>query len=268
MKERMLPFREFNIKPSPRRRPGSGFLAGLLLLAGSVLAADPVGQAIDATVQTNREAKASQQKIEQLDDQTRALVERYRNALFQAQQLGAYAEQLEKLSQGHEAQRASLQQQLAETDVTSRQILPLLSQMVDSLEKFITLDLPFLKIERSERLVSLKKLMADPSAPLAEKYRRVLEAYTIEAEYGRTLGAERAQVADVETDLLRVGRIALFALTLDGRGALRWDAPSGQWEELPGRYRKQVRLGLKIAREAAAPDFLTLPMPVPAGAKS
>lgn len=253
---------------SSRRKPASSFLALLFALAGSVFAADPVGQAIDATVQTNREAKASQQKINQLDDQTRALVERYRNALFQAQQLGAYADQLEKLADGHEAQRASLEQQLTETDVTSRQLLPLLSQMVDSLEKFITLDLPFLKPERSERMVALKKLMSDPSAPLAEKYRRVLEAYTIEAEYGRTLGAERAQVAEVEADLLRVGRIALFALTLDGRQALRWDAGSGQWEELPGRYRKEIRRGLKVARELTAPDFLALPMPVPARVKS
>lgn len=240
----------------------------LALAATLALAADPVGQALDATVQTNREAKASQQKINQLDDQTRQLVERYRNALFQAQQLTAYADELEKLATGHEEQQASLRQQLAETDVTSRQLLPLLSQMVDSLEKFITLDLPFLKPERSERLVALKKLMADPSAPLAEKYRRVLEAYTIEAEYGRTLGAERTQVADVEADVLRVGRIALFALTLDGSEALRWDPSSGQWEELPGRYRKQVRRGLKVARELTAPDFLTLPMPAAAGAKS
>ena len=103
--------------------------------------------------------------------------------------------------------------------------------------------------------------MDDPEAPLAEKYRRVLEAYQIEAEYGRTLGAERGQIGDRQADLLRVGRAGLFYLTLDGDEAGRWDAKAGKWEELPGRYRKEIRRGLKLARETAAPDFINLPMP-------
>src|SRR5882672_8504689 len=158
-----------------------------LLIASVVLAADPVSEAIDATVQTNRDAKASQQKINQLDDQTRAALEKYRGALVQQQQLTAYAQQMQKLVEAQDTQRASLEKQLGEVDVTGREILPLLARMVDSLEKFVTLDLPFLKQERTERVAGLKKVMDDPEAPLAEKYRRVLEAYQIEAEYGRTL---------------------------------------------------------------------------------
>jgi hypothetical protein len=135
--------------------------------------------------------------------------------------------------------------------------------MVDSIEKFVSLDLPFLKQERNERVAGLRKLLDDPSSPLAEKYRRVLEAYQIEAEYGRSLGAERGQVDDRQADLLHVGRVGLFYLTLDGSEAGRWDAKASKWEELPRKYRKEVRRGLKIAREISAPDFISLPMPVP-----
>ena len=237
-------------------------LGVLLIAAGAALAADPVGDAIDATVQTNRDAKASQQKINQLDDQTRASLEKYRAALVQAQQLTAYAAQMEKLAQAQDTERASLEKQLGEVDVTAREILPLLARMVDSLEKFVSLDLPFLKQERNERVAALHKLMDDPDSALAEKYRRVLEAYQIEAEYGRTLGAERGQISDRQADLLRVGRAGLFYLTLDGDEAGRWDARSGKWETLPGKFRKEIRRGLKIARETAAPDFINLPMPV------
>ena len=123
-----------------------------LLVASVVLAADPVSEAIDATVLTNRDAKASQQKINQLDDQTRAALEKYRGALVQQQQLAAYAQQMQKLVEAQDAQRASLEKQLGEVDVTGREILPLLARMVDSLEKFVTLDLPFLKQERTERV--------------------------------------------------------------------------------------------------------------------
>jgi biopolymer transport protein ExbB len=237
-------------------------LIAALLAAGAAVAADPVGEAIDATVQSNRDAKASQQKINQLDDQTRAALEKYRAALVQTQQLTAYAQQMEKLAQAQDIERASLEKQLTQVDSAAREILPLLTRMVESLEKFVSLDLPFLRQERNDRVTAIRKVMDDPSTSLAEKYRRVLEAYQIEAEYGRTLGAERGQVDDRQADLLRVGRAGLFYLTLDGDEAGRWDAQAGKWETLPGKYRREIRHGLKIARETAAPDFITLPMPV------
>lgn len=230
---------------------------------GVAWAADPVGQAVDQTIQTNRENKASQQKIDQLDDQTRAALEKYRNALVQAQQLSAYAAQVEKLAAAQDTERAQLEQQLGQVDVSAREILPLCTRMVDSLEKFVSLDLPFLKQERNDRVAALRKLLDDPDTPVAEKYRRVLEAYQIEAEYGRKLGAERSQVGDRQVDLLHVGRVGLFYLTLDGDEAGRWDASASRWEKLPGKYRREVRKGLKIAREISAPDFISLPLPVP-----
>ncbi len=243
--------------------PGVRLLAALLIgTAVAAMAADPVTEAIDATVQTNRDAKASQQKINQLDDQTRTGLEKYRAALVQTQQLTAYAVQMEKLAAAQDTERAALEKQLTEVDVTARELLPLLVRMVESLEKFVSLDLPFLKLERNDRVAALKKVMDDPSTPLAEKYRRVLEAYQIEAEYGRTLGAERGQIDDRQADLLRVGRAGLFYLTLDGDEAGHWDAKSGKWETLPGKYRKELRRGLKIARETSAPNFINLPMPV------
>ena len=240
----------------------SRFVLAALCISVAAAAADPVGEAIDATVQTNRDAKASQQKINQLDDQTRAALEKYRSALVQAQQLTAYATQMEKLAAAQDAERARLEKQVGEIDGTARELLPLLARMVESLDKFVSLDLPFLKQERNERVAALQKLMDDPDTVLAEKYRRVLEAYQIEAEYGRTLGAERGQVGDRQADLLRVGRAGLFYLTLDGDEAGRWDAKAGKWETMAGKYRKEIRRGLKIARETAAPDFINLPMPV------
>src|SRR5438093_695647 len=106
-------------------------LAALLIGVGvAASAADPVNEAIDATVQTNRDAKASQQKINQLDDQTRAALEKYRSALVQTQQLTAYAAQMEKLVQAQDTERANQEKQLTEVDVTAREILPLLVRML------------------------------------------------------------------------------------------------------------------------------------------
>ncbi len=232
-------------------------------------APDKIEQALKATIDANRASADSQRRIDGLDDSTRTMLERYRAATWQAQQLSVYAKQLEQLLGAQQAEKTSLQQQLVEIERTERELTPLMLRMLDSLDKFVTLDLPFLKQERRERVDNLKRLMADPEATSAERYRRLLEAYQIEIDYGRSLGVERAQVGSEgtarEVDVLRVGRASLFYLTLDGEEAGRWDAPAKRWEPLENEWRGSIRKGLRMAREITAPDVLHLPMPVAAG---
>lgn len=238
----------------------------LLCWAGLAAAQNaPVDKALDATEAAQRAARASQKRVDQLDDQTRALLERYRAATWQAQQLNVYAEQLEKIQAGQAQEKASLTRQLVEMERTEREILPLMLRMLDSLERFVQIDLPFLVTERSERVANLRRLMADPEANLAEKYRRLLEAYLIEADYGRSLGAERAEIRGQVVDLLRVGRVALYALTLDGEVGLYWDAAQQGWQPLDRGSLREVRNGLRIARDTAAASLLVLPVPAATG---
>ncbi|HSW14519.1 MAG TPA: DUF3450 domain-containing protein [Solimonas sp.] len=236
--------------------------AAALAVAGASAQTDPVGRAIDATVQTNQASAASQQRVNQLDDQSRAMLERYRAATWQTQQLRVYAHQIEPMLASQEAEKQALQRQLSELDRAGGDMTPLMLRMLESLEKFIPLDLPFLQDERRERIAGLRRMMADSETATAEKFRRVLEAYQIEVDYGRALGAERTQIDDRLVDMLRVGRSAMFALALDGGDAWRWDAEARKWQPMERRYTKDLRAALKMARETAAPDLLTLPMPV------
>lgn len=255
------------------RRARSAVLAGLAagLWTGwstVALAQGGTAPAVDATVQANRASAAAQQQIDQLDDQTRALLERYRAALWQTQQLNVYVQQIGPLLATQDADRASLQQQLQQFAGSSHDLTPLLLRMVDGLDKFVALDLPFLQQERRERISLLKHLMTDAATPQAEKYRRVLEAFKVEADYGGTLGAERMQLdaanGNKVVDVLRLGRVALYSLSLDGGDAAVWDAQARQWHGLSGRYRSAIRAGLKIAHETAAPEVLVLPVPAAA----
>ncbi len=232
-------------------------------------APDKLDQALKATIDANRAAAASQQRINSVDDTTHTMLERYRAATWQAQQLSVYAKQLEQLLGAQEAEKISLREQLVEIDRTERELTPLMLRMLDSLDKFVTLDLPFLKQERRERVENLKRLMADPDATSAERYRRLLEAYQVEIDYGRSLGVERSQVGEDgesrEVDVLRVGRASLFYLSLDGDDAGVWNASAKKWEPLASKWRTPIKKGLRIAREISAPDVLHLPMPVAVG---
>lgn len=244
-------------------------MAGLIAGSAALVALaqnDPVTRAIDQTVQSGRAGAASQQRINSLDDQTRGMLERYRNALWQTQQLRAYASEIEPLLAQQDAEKQALRQQLADLDRAGGDLMPLMLRMLDSLEKFRALDLPFLVDERRERVENLRRMMTDPATPTAEKFRRILEAYQIEADYGRNFGAERGTVDERLVEVLRIGRTALFAVALDNEQAWRWDAQGKRWEPLPGRYVREVRKGLKIAREMAAPDYVVLPMSTGTGA--
>ena len=77
------------------------------------------------------------------------------------------------------------------------------------------------------------------------KFRRILEAYQIEADYGRTLGAERAEVEGRTVDVLRIGRTEMYYLSSDGDRAGYWDAGAGKWLELQRKYFGSVKHGLK-----------------------
>ncbi|MGH8447337.1 MAG: DUF3450 domain-containing protein [Solimonas sp.] len=238
------------------------FCLALLVAAGGAQAQnDSLGKSLDTAQQTQRAAVASQQRVDQLDDQTRALLERYRSASWQSQQLTVYAQQLNELLTQQAGELASLRQQLTDLDRAGQDLMPLMLRMTDSLDKFVALDLPFLKDERRERIVRVKSALGDPQVNAGEKFRRILEAYQIEIEYGRTLGVERIDSDGETLDLLRVGRVALYALAPNGSRPRMWNAATGKWDPLSRGHAAAISEGLKMANEHVAVNLLELPIP-------
>jgi hypothetical protein len=139
--------------------------------------------------------------------------------------------------------------------------------MIDSLDAFVQLDVPFLEDEREERILDLRKLMFRADVTESEKYRRIMEAYQIENEFGRTIEAYRSTLVregrEVSVNFLRVGRIALVYQALDGSEAGVWNQAERRWESLDDSHRNAIRDGLKIARKQVAPDLLRIPLPAP-----
>jgi len=125
------------------------------------------------------------------------------------------------------------------------------------------LDVPFLKEERARRIATLRETLDRADVSTAEKYRRILEAYTVEMEYGRTLEAYEGKLGEGEetrtVNFLRIGRVALLYQTLDGDETGYWDVDKKDWVE-DSDYKRAVKDGLKIARKASAPDLLIAPV--------
>jgi hypothetical protein len=239
-------------------------LTALLLLACAPVMATALDAALDEGQRLAAEAKASQARIEQLDDASRAMLDEYRNALQQAEALQGYNAQLRELVVAQRQELAGYQAQLDGIERTQEAVTPQMRRMVEVLGEFIAADLPFLADERSDRLAQLQDLLPRADVSLAEKYRRILEAYQVESDYGRTLEAWRGELPQADgtrsVEFLRLGRVMLYYQTLDGHESGWWNGQTRSWQSLDGSARRPLRQAIAIARQEQAPALLELPV--------
>jgi hypothetical protein len=222
-------------------------------------------------IEADRAAIASQERVSELSDETRDLLLQYRNYLSEAQTLREYTEQLETQVESQGAEIEFVKGQLVEIETTSQVVLPLMQKMLDALDRFVRLDVPFQLEERRRRIDALAETMQRADVTLSEKYRRILEAYQIEIEYGRTLEAYQGRLGEEAggrtVRFLRIGRVALLYQTLDGEETGYWDAEQKRWV-VDDSYRSAVKHGFAVADKVGAPDLLRAPVPAPAESPS
>ena len=238
-------------------------LVALAMVSGGTLAQN-LGD-IQTSVEANaRDGVSSQARVDALDDQTNELTREYRAALKQLASLREYNAQLEKLIAAQKAEMTSIRRQIDEVTNVDRTIMPLMFRMIDALEQFVELDTPFLASERKQRVAALRALMDRSDATPAEKYRRILEAYEIENEYGRTIevyeGEMNIEGTDRTVSFLRIGRVALIYQTLDGKDSGVWNPQAAAFTDLDGDFDSELRSAMRIAKQQAAPDLMVVPL--------
>ena len=226
---------------------------------------------VQEQIATDEAARASQERINRLDDETQKMLSEYRRALADTESYSIYARQLEAQVESQKTEMAAMQQQLVEVETTSREVAPLMERMLATLEQFVALDVPFLQHERRDRVAKLNEMMGRADVTISEKFRRIVEAYQIEMDYGRTVEAYEAKLGD-EADartvkLLRIGRVGLLYQTLDGQETGYWDAGQKKWV-VDDDYAHAFQEGIAVARKTRAPEMMILPVPAPREARS
>ncbi len=221
---------------------------------------------VDAATEINQSAEQSQVKINQITDQIEDKLQQFKTINKETDGLRIYNQQLRKQIASQQQEMRDLNSAIDEVSVVERQITPLMLNMIEGLEQFIALDVPFLPQERSQRITDLKSMMDRADVAPSEKFRRVMEAYQVEMDYGRTLeayaGLHTIGGQERNVDFLRIGRTALVYQTRDASLQGTWNKQTSQWEELPSSYRTQVTKGLRMAKKQMAPDLLMLPIAV------
>ncbi|MCY3623781.1 MAG: DUF3450 domain-containing protein [Gammaproteobacteria bacterium] len=239
---------------------------GLLASAG-VTADERVDEILDVQQGATAAERKTQVEVDELADETQDAVGDYRLRLHELDGTRRYNDNLERTIADQDREKASLARQIDDFGDLERGLVPLLMDMVDDLERFVSIDMPFRLDQRLATTKRLRELMDRADVTIAEKYRQVMASYQDGVAIGRNTESYSGELeiagATRTVDFLRVGRVLLAYQTMDREETGYWDTRTRQWRTLDSSYRRPVTLGIRIARSLAPPDILALPVAAP-----
>ena len=246
----------------------SSLIAGFsFALFSHTVFADDMSAVINKGVQRGDIAKENEKEISQVDQKLKTKQQTYTALLKENEGLSVYIKQLSKQLENQQLEAKKIEQAIVQSAQMERQVVPLMLRMLTSLEELLALDMPFKKLEREEKVAKLRATIERSDVSVAEKYRKVLEMYQNEIDYGRTIEAYRDELeiegSVQQVDVLRIGRIALIYQSLDGERIASWDQGSQSWKPLESAYKSKIQKAIRIAREQAAPELMKIPLTVP-----
>ena len=231
---------------------------------------DPVellGDSLFVQNDSTIDSKGSQEKITDLSVETQELLGEYRLVLQQIDRLIAYNDYVERLITDQEEQIIDINRQLQEFALIERGIVPLMLESIETLDRFIDLDVPFLLEERKDRVNRLRVIMNESDITVSEKFRQIMDAYQIETSFGSDIEAYTGFLEidgeNRQVDFLRIGRTSLTYQTPDQNQTGFWNKQTQEWEDLPRKYTDHVKEGLRIAKKQITPDLIQLPVEAP-----
>ncbi|PCI63580.1 MAG: hypothetical protein COB35_00620 [Gammaproteobacteria bacterium] len=240
-------------------------IVGILAFSASNIASANVLKDLQKTeAKIFKTSQKSQKKIDNIYEQTQELLAEYRNTVDEAEVLKGYNDHVQRMVDDQQANIASLQKQIDYVDTIKQGVVPLMYKMIDTLEKFVNLDIPVNIDSRKDRVANLKKVMADSNVNTSEQFRLVLEAYEIEAQYGSIFDSYQGELdlgdRIITADFVHMGRISFLAESLDLKHAWVWNNSTRAWEELDDSYIKPVTDTIRMARKQLPMDLTKLPI--------
>jgi hypothetical protein len=233
---------------------------GAVLIAGMAYGQTGVE---DVVAEEQRRIRGAQQAQEQIDTLVNTTQERFQEYLIlqrEIENLQVYNRLLDAQIEAQDRQIRDIRRSISQVTVIERQMLPLMTRMIDGLETFIELDMPFFIEQRRARVAQLRELMTRADVDAAEQFRVVLQAWQTEIDYGRFRDTYTAELningTRREVDFLVVGRVALLYITPDGRQAGAWDNDTRQWVPVGREYHDEIRQGIQSLSDPSLSLFM------------
>ncbi|HIG43580.1 MAG: DUF3450 domain-containing protein [bacterium] len=249
------------------RRVLFALAVGIMSVVSIQVSAQTLDEVLGTRATTTVDGRKSQMKIDSLTDDTRDLLTQFKQVMKIVDGLRVYNQQQERLIRNQEREMGELNQSIDNVTVVERQITPLIERMINNLEKFVELDLPFLMAERRERIEFLKETLDRADVSVSEKFSQVMQAYQVENTYGTTVEAYTDVInfdgKERQVDVLKWGRVSLVFQTPDSAISGAWDNESRTWKVLGDEYTAGIKDGLRIARKTQSMVLFPLPIAAP-----
>lgn len=248
----------------------TSLLAGVVATAGAAHAQSPLDQALQVARQSTQQGAQTQDEINDVALAADDLERQYLALRSQIEDQEVFVQQQQIFLQSQDVEISELRRQLERVDTLEAEVIPMLLEMTVALEDFIAQDLPFQTDLRQSRLDNIRNLLGDATVSPAETYRVILNAYEIEASYGRSLrvyeDTVEAEGEPAQVKFLQLGRVAIIRVFQGGPRAgdmeIRTKA-NQEWRALPGSYASNVQRAIRIGEEVTTPEVFIAPLPGP-----
>lgn len=234
----------------------------LPVVEGNVLAAEnqpPEQTGAIAEVRTRKALVAWESEKKQLQGELEKLENHMERTLWQKEKARTYRETLEsKISE--------LRRRAAEMETINAELLPVLDETLNRLKSVVDADLPFEQAERHKRLEQVEKTLSDYDAGLLGKTQAIFDALAREVDIGHGIGVAEGEIIigdeTRQVKLLRVGRVGLYALTMDGSGAYVWNREQNTFTALDNGIRA-IEEAIQMSEGTRLAGLSSLPMERP-----
>lgn len=241
--------------------------AWLLVMMAQPMAvyASDLGAAQAIQNKTNTASAQSQIRISHSADSTLSLRSDIEQLEEEVKNLDVYRKHLEALVKDQHSELSNIDQQISDIEQTRQGVVPLMYKMIDGLKQTVKNDKPIRIEQRNLRIEKLETMMTVANVSDAEKYRRILEAYQIELDYGIKLGVYQGKVTldddkTIEANILYLGRISLIARNFNQDKYWAWDQKEKAWRLLDSSLNSDLNHAYAVANKEVAPSLLTLPV--------
>ncbi len=227
------------------------------------LEASSIDKMLSDVNNANKDSISSQKKVNKYANESEKIFDEYSRLSKELDEQNSYNKQIELFIQTQNNEIPKLKNQLKEITQTHKRIIPLMLDMLSTLDKFIEIDTPFLYEERLLRINNLKTYLANSDISISEQYRMIMDSYKIEYSYARSIEVYRDKLSNEDTrsvDFLRIGRAAFYYQSLNLQESGLYDFQNKKWIILDKKYNQDISKAIRMARKKIAPDFLTLPI--------
>ncbi len=161
---------------------------------------------------------------------------------------------------------ADLNLRAAEIKKVELELLPVLDTTLAQVNHLAMSDMPAALERRKEAIARTRTVLDDYDMGLLSKARTMFDLMSREVDLGYTVGVEEQEItADGQArqvKLLRVGRIGLYAVTLDGRNGFVWNRSANQFTALEGSA-KDLSNAVEMAEGIRLIGLSNLPLDLP-----